>query len=157
MELIKNMDKKISWCFGANFIPSNAINHLEMWQEETFSPDIIDSELGWAEGIGMTLMRGETVVKIICDDDGYFLDFPGFAEGPWMKEAQYPLEGRIRFIVRYGRFTDGLLTFYWEFQPDGRYYADEDDFGWEDDEEITLVSRMDKQGNFIEPFRARGD
>ena len=43
--------------FGANFIPSNAINQLEMWQEDTFSLDVIERELGYAKGIGMNIMR----------------------------------------------------------------------------------------------------
>ncbi len=42
---------------GANFIPSTAINQLEMWQAETFDPATIDRELGYAEGIGMNVMR----------------------------------------------------------------------------------------------------
>ncbi|GGZ13866.1 hypothetical protein GCM10007049_02110 [Echinicola pacifica] len=45
------------WLVGANFNPSNSINQLEMWQEETFSPELIDTELGWAEEIGMNTMR----------------------------------------------------------------------------------------------------
>jgi hypothetical protein len=45
------------WLRGANFIPSTAINQLEMWQAETFDPATIDKELGWAEGIGMNCMR----------------------------------------------------------------------------------------------------
>jgi hypothetical protein len=43
--------------FGANFIPSTAINQLEMWQEETFDPETIDRELGWAAGLGLNSMR----------------------------------------------------------------------------------------------------
>jgi hypothetical protein len=42
---------------GSNFYPSNAINQLEMWQEETFSPDLIEKELGYAKEMGMTIMR----------------------------------------------------------------------------------------------------
>ena len=42
---------------GANFLPSTAINELEMWQAESFDPATIDRELGWAEGIGMNTMR----------------------------------------------------------------------------------------------------
>jgi hypothetical protein len=42
---------------GANFLPSNAINELEMWQADTFDPTTIDRELGFAEGIGMNTMR----------------------------------------------------------------------------------------------------
>ncbi|MBK7976474.1 MAG: 1,4-beta-xylanase [Deltaproteobacteria bacterium] len=45
------------WLVGANFIPSTAINQLEMWQADTFDPDTIDRELGWASGVGMNVMR----------------------------------------------------------------------------------------------------
>ena len=45
------------WPVGANFLPSNAINELEMWQADTFDPATIDRELGWAESIGMNTMR----------------------------------------------------------------------------------------------------
>lgn len=45
------------WVVGANFIPSTAINQLEMWQEKTFDPETINKELGYAEGIGMNTMR----------------------------------------------------------------------------------------------------
>src|SRR5690349_18842566 len=46
-----------SWLVGSNFIPSTAINELEMWQADTFDPDTTDRELGWAESIGMNTMR----------------------------------------------------------------------------------------------------
>ncbi len=49
--------KDKQWLRGANFIPSSAINQLEMWQEDTFDPETIDRELGWAEGIGFNCMR----------------------------------------------------------------------------------------------------
>lgn len=45
------------WMTGANFIPSTAINQLEMWQAATFDPATIDRELGYAEGIGFNTMR----------------------------------------------------------------------------------------------------
>lgn len=45
------------WLVGANFGPSTAINQLEMWQEESFDPETIDKELGWAADIGMNTMR----------------------------------------------------------------------------------------------------
>jgi hypothetical protein len=46
-----------SWPVGSDFLPSTAINELEMWQADTFDPATIDRELGWAEGIGMNTMR----------------------------------------------------------------------------------------------------
>ena len=48
---------KQPWLVGANFIPSNAINELEMWQAATFDPALNDRELGLAEAIGMNTMR----------------------------------------------------------------------------------------------------
>jgi hypothetical protein len=48
---------KQPWLVGSNFIPSNAINELEMWQADTFDPQEIDRELGWAQAIGMNTMR----------------------------------------------------------------------------------------------------
>ena len=39
------------WLTGANYIPANAINQLEMWQAQTFDSATIDKELGWAESI----------------------------------------------------------------------------------------------------------
>lgn len=45
------------WLVGANFLPSTAINQLEMWQAETFDTATIDKELGWAESLGMNTMR----------------------------------------------------------------------------------------------------
>ena len=49
--------KEHQWITGANYIPANAINQLEMWQAETFDPATIDKELGWAKGIGFNTMR----------------------------------------------------------------------------------------------------
>jgi Cellulase (glycosyl hydrolase family 5) len=45
------------WLLGANYTPATAINELEMWQADTFDPQRIDKELGWAEGIGFNTMR----------------------------------------------------------------------------------------------------
>jgi hypothetical protein len=45
------------WLVGANFIPSDAINELEMFQAATFNPALNDKELGLGESIGMNTMR----------------------------------------------------------------------------------------------------
>lgn len=49
--------KTKGWLRGSDFIPSTAINQLEMWQAESFDPVTIDRELGYAESIGMNSMR----------------------------------------------------------------------------------------------------
>lgn len=48
---------KQPWLVGANFIPSDAINELEMFQATTFNPELNDKELGMAESIGMNTAR----------------------------------------------------------------------------------------------------
>lgn len=48
---------KQPWLVGANFIPSDAINELEMFQAATFNPELNDKELGLGESIGMNTMR----------------------------------------------------------------------------------------------------
>ena len=48
---------KQGWMVGSNYIPATAINQLEMWQAETFDPVWIETELNWAESLGMTTMR----------------------------------------------------------------------------------------------------
>ena len=48
---------KQPWLVGCNFTPSTAINQLEMWQADTFDPETIDRELGWAQRIGFNSVR----------------------------------------------------------------------------------------------------
>lgn len=61
-----------SWLVGANFLPSTAINQLEMWQPETFDTATIARELGWASAIGMNTMR------VFLHDLAYQQDSKGF-------------------------------------------------------------------------------
>lgn len=49
--------EKQAWPVGVNYVPSNAINQLEMWEADSFDPTTIDRELGWAEAIGMNTTR----------------------------------------------------------------------------------------------------
>jgi hypothetical protein len=48
---------KQPWPVGFNYIPRTAINQLEMWQSESFDPEVIDQELGWAASIGFNMAR----------------------------------------------------------------------------------------------------
>ena len=60
------------WLVGCNFVPSTAINQLEMWQEESFDLATIDRELGWAAGLGFNTMR------VYLHDLVWQADGPGF-------------------------------------------------------------------------------
>jgi hypothetical protein len=49
--------EKQGWIIGCNFTPSTAINQIEFWRKETFDPETIDKELGWASEIGFNAIR----------------------------------------------------------------------------------------------------
>jgi hypothetical protein len=49
--------KKTGWLVGCNFIPSTAVNELEMWQAATYDPKTIDRELGLAQELGFNCVR----------------------------------------------------------------------------------------------------
>jgi len=53
----QSWSRNLPWLRGSDFIPSSAINQLEMWQSETFDSVTIDRELNWAEKIGFNCMR----------------------------------------------------------------------------------------------------
>lgn len=56
-EQAKEWYGKQGWLVGADFLPSTAINQLEMFQEASFDTATINRELGWASQIGMNTMR----------------------------------------------------------------------------------------------------
>jgi hypothetical protein len=53
----RNWYRKLPWLVGCNYLPRTAINQLEMWQADTFDPQTIDQELGWAATLGMNSVR----------------------------------------------------------------------------------------------------
>src|SRR5690348_17406411 len=57
MDKANDWSKQAGWLVGCNYIPSTAINQLEMWQADTFDPKTIDRELGWAQQLGFTSIR----------------------------------------------------------------------------------------------------
>lgn len=62
------------WLVGPNYTPANAINQLEMWQKETFDPQTIAKELGWAAELGMNTAR------VYLHDLPYEQDSAGFLQ-----------------------------------------------------------------------------
>ena len=61
------------WLVGANYVPSDAINEMEMFQKATFNPAINDRELGLAESVGMN------TVRVFLQDQLYLSDPEGFS------------------------------------------------------------------------------
>lgn len=45
------------WLCGFNFLPSSAVNFIEMWNDDSFDSETIDRELGWARDVGFNSLR----------------------------------------------------------------------------------------------------
>ncbi|MCV7402438.1 1,4-beta-xylanase [Mycobacterium fragae] len=60
------------WRVGANYITSNAINQLEMFQPGSYDPRRIDTELGWAR------FHGLNTVRVFLHDQLWAQDSRGF-------------------------------------------------------------------------------
>ncbi len=85
------------WLVGCNFTPSTAINQLEMWQADTFDPQTIDRELGWAEDLGMNMIRVYLHDLLWQQDSEGFLrrmdQFLAIADKHHIKVMFVPLDG----------------------------------------------------------------
>lgn len=62
------------WLLGANYVTSNAVNQLEMFQAGTFDPRRIAGELSVAKQIGMNTMR------VFLHDQLWAADRAGFSD-----------------------------------------------------------------------------
>jgi hypothetical protein len=60
---------------------------------------------------------------------------------------------RYAGLNRWDGFKDGLCAISWMLYPDGRYFADSDGFGMEDNDEEEVYAIIDTNLNIIEPFR----
>ncbi len=61
------------WLVGCNYIPSTAINQIEMWSAGSFDPVTIARELGWARDLGFNTAR--VYLHDLCwteDEAGFF-------------------------------------------------------------------------------------
>ncbi|WP_439556316.1 hypothetical protein [Dyadobacter sp.] len=106
---------KQGWLVGADFLPSTAINQLEMFQAASFDTATIDKELGWAAEIGMNTMRVYLHDLLFQEDSaGFmkrldtFLDItekhkikPVLAGIPFLSLERSVLRSRV-FIIRAG-------------------------------------------------------
>ncbi len=56
-EKISKWYEQVGPIVGCNFLPSTAINSTDIWQAESFDPETIDRELGWAQEAGYNSIR----------------------------------------------------------------------------------------------------
>jgi len=91
--------------------------------------------------------------KMLVNSTGVIQHFPGFKDKEKLArlvEAR-ALTPQIRFRTSFEK-RDSRWIMYWQIQPDGRYWEDEDGFGGTNDEEVTLFTYVDENGDFTGPF-----
>lgn len=91
--------------------------------------------------------------KMLVDSNGRIQNFPGIKEKASIEKivGARALEPQIRFRTSFEKQEDRWKV-YWQVQPDGRYWEDEDGFGGTNDEEVTLCTYVDFNGDFTGPF-----
>lgn len=92
--------------------------------------------------------------KMLVDSVGRIQNFPGVKDREVLEknvEAR-AIEPQIRFRTSFEKREDRWIML-WEVQPDGRYWEDEDGFGGTNDEEVTLWTYVDGNGDFTGPFQ----
>ena len=100
----------------------------------------------------LSTTRGELLVD---DND---IDYEAI-----VKECKNGIGNAQAKAIRYARlnrwdgFKDGLCAISWMLYPDGRYFADEDGFGMEDNDEEKVYAIIDTDLNIVEPFRPIND
>ena len=62
-------------------------------------------------------------------------------------------EIRYAALSRWDGFEEGLYAISWMLYPEGRYFADSDGFGMEDNEEENVYAIINTNLDIIEPFR----
>ena len=91
--------------------------------------------------------------KMLVDSVGKIQNFPGIKDREAVEKivGARALEPQIRFRTSFEKREDRWKV-YWQVQPDGRYWEDEDGFGGTNDEEIILCTYVDGNGDFTGPF-----
>lgn len=67
-----------------------------------------------------------------------------------------------RLVANYGGlsigdYQDGVASVEWTLYPDGRYFADEDGFGMEDNDEVNITAYIDTQCRVVVKFQDMED
>lgn len=72
VEEAKAWGEKNPWYCGFNYVPSNAMNDVEIWDKRTFSPKVIQREFALAKGLGFNCVRIFLQYKVYEDNPKWF-------------------------------------------------------------------------------------
>lgn len=118
---------------------------------------LIFSRKGWGEKEMYMVNTVTQKAYHLVDREGYIRSFTNDDIDPTVFEAGHTSRATA-LIVEYAKlsisqFKDGKATIEWMLYPDGRYFADEDGFGMEDNDEVDVAAVIDEDCKVIEKFK----
>ncbi len=92
--------------------------------------------------------------KMLVDSRGKIQNFPGVVkEAFWTREVSPDaMKPQIHFRTSFEKRRNRWIML-WQIQPDGRYWADDDGYGWGEEVEVTLYTYVNMDGDFTGPFQ----
>lgn len=98
------------------------------------------------------------ICRQIIDRWGNIRNFPGIVYDEILTKeyGNHKIAPIVKFGARFGNLPHGNFLMVWTVRPDGRYWMDHDGFGAEDYEDIRLYTYIDRNGDFVSPFKLYG-
>lgn len=149
--------------------PHFVINEKKVWAYGFPDLEALDKP-GYTIGEGMAIFgysRGPLYIvntetkkfKKLIEEDGHVVGFTKddidykSLEGIEHTANAYLMLSEYSGIGRYDDFSNGICALGWMLYPDGMYFADEDGFGMEDNDEVEIYCVIDKDFNVLKPFQ----
>lgn len=99
----------------------------------------------------------------LLDENSYLVGFED-EDFDWekLKDVEHPYDVKHGYVDygglgRYSNYCNGICCLRWMLHPDGRYYADEDGFGMEDDDEENIYCIIDSNLRIVIPWQPMTD
>lgn len=113
------------------------------------------------EGQSFTIINKETgKARQLVSESGALLVTANEINLDAIKRGCPNFDGRKNVKYWFGRYNDfknGVCAICWTVYPDGRYFADEDGFGMEDNDEEKVYCIINKDLEIIIPFQPMDD
>lgn len=165
--MIKNDEKNVNLISGLRFhSDENGITCQGHPLLEKLSIYPIGEDMLWiGESDGPLFFANYNTgeARQLLDEDSYLVDFED-QDFDWerLKAAKHPDDVNYKYVNygglrRYTNFSNGVCCLCWMLHPDGRYYADEDGFGMEDDEEEMIYCVIDSRLRIVIPWQPMTD
>lgn len=118
---------------------------------------LIFSRKGWGEKEMYLVNTAAQKAYHLVDREGNIRAFTHDDIEAVVFDADHAQSARI-LMVRYaklsiGQFVDGRATVKWMLYPDGMYFADEDGYGMEDNDEVNIAAVIDEDCRVLEKFK----